>query len=82
VRIYKHVVDSGKSVDEHFVYRINSPTANIELSAVISALKKTVDGIFFDLLRAFGCVNDKMLVAKLEFYGIAGKLLNLMQSYL
>jgi hypothetical protein len=38
--------------------------------------------MFCDLLRAFGCVNDKMLVAKLEFYGIAGKFLNLIKPYL
>jgi hypothetical protein len=42
----------------------------------------SVEGIFCDLEKAFDCVNHKILVEKLQFYGIKGKFLALIQSYL
>jgi hypothetical protein len=42
----------------------------------------SVGGIFCDLEKAFGCVNHEILVDKLQFYGIKGKFLALIQSYL
>jgi len=41
-----------------------------------------VGGIFCDLEKAFVCVNHGILVDKLQFYGIKGKFLALIQSYL
>jgi hypothetical protein len=38
-------------------------------------------GIFFDLQKAFECVNHNMLSAILEFYGITGTTLKLIKSY-
>jgi len=41
-----------------------------------------VGGIFCDLQKAFNCVNHKILLQKLEFYGIDGKFKILFESYL
>jgi len=42
----------------------------------------SVGGIFCDLEMAFDCVNHGILVDKLEFNGISGKFLTLIQSHL
>ena len=41
-----------------------------------------IGGIFCDLQKAFYCVNHKMLLDKLEFYGIEEKFKTLIKSYL
>ena len=41
-----------------------------------------IGGIFCDLQKAFDCVNHKILLNKLEFYGIQGKFKTLVESYL
>jgi len=41
-----------------------------------------IGGILCDFQKAFDCVNHKILLDKLEFYGIEGKFKTLIESYL
>ncbi|KAJ4427038.1 hypothetical protein ANN_26837 [Periplaneta americana] len=43
---------------------------------------ESTKAIFCDLSKAFGCVNHKILFAKLEYYGVNGKEIKLFKSYL
>ena len=54
------------------------------LNKVLSSLDRRnfVGGLFCDLQNAFDCVNHDILLAKMEFYGIIGRVNKLMRSYL
>ena len=81
-------------LDEHnilyiyqFGFRKNNSTA-FALMEIIENIKESIDkgkygcGIFIDLKKAFDTVNHKILLQKLEHYGIRGNILRWFGSYL
>ena len=86
-RIYSHITINNILTKDQFGFRNNLSTDNasyILLHKILTALdnKYVVGGIFCDLTTAFVCVNHKILLSKLEFYGIRDTAGSLIPTYL
>jgi hypothetical protein len=54
------------------------------LNEILTAMncKQMVGGIFYDLHKAFDCINHAVLLEKLKYYRVSGKFYNSVKSYL
>jgi len=86
-KILGHLNNSNILVEEQFGFRKNLTTekATYKLSNItVSGLsnKLIVGQIFCVLAEAFDCVKHYILLSKLNFYGLAGKVYEWIKSYL
>lgn len=86
-RVLRHLNNNNILVEDHCRFRRNltPEEANYEwinelLSACIAKL--IVEGLFCDFAKAFDCVNQDILLFKLNFYGITGTANEWIISYL
>jgi len=86
-RLHAHNDMNNILVQEQYGFWTHSSTEQAVFTLINSILtamnnNQMVGGIFCDLQQAFDCVNHKILLEKLEFYGVEGKFKTLIESYL
>ena len=86
-RLYKYFVSKGILHDRQFGFMKQHSTSHA-LNYAIDKIKQSIDqddhvlGIFIDLSKAFDTIDHKILINKLNHYGIRGNTLSLIESYL
>ena len=86
-RLYSYLKAKNILHENQFGFRKHHSTAhaiNHSINIISNGLecKQHVIGIFIDLSKAFDTINHKFLLTKLSNYGIRGKSLQLIDSYL
>ena len=85
--IYEHLIDKNLIYEKQSGFLKGHSTSD-QLLAITSyihdpfRLNKDVRGVFLDIEAAFDTVPHKLLLHKLKSYGIRGRVLNILTSYL
>jgi len=87
VRLLDHINTNCILVNEQNGFRTQSSTEQATFSLInniLTAMNNNlkIGGIFCDLQKAFDCMDHKILMNKLQFYGIQGKFKTLTASYI